>query len=104
MEIIILKFSRLFLFISRLFQKVSLKIQSFLIIFKSCWLILKSAITRNTVPKTETLFEIIHQVHSYQQFYVEQKQISIGCEWENSLWRAFLPAAHNPAASWIVQG
>ena len=34
MEIIILKLSRLFLFISRLFQKVSLKIQSFLIIFR----------------------------------------------------------------------
>ena len=41
MEIIILKFSRLLLFSSRLFQKVSLKIKSFLIIFRSCWLILK---------------------------------------------------------------
>ena len=42
--IIILKFSRHFIFISRLFQKVSLKIQSFFIIFKSCWLLLKSVI------------------------------------------------------------
>ena len=30
-----------------------------------------------------------------------RKKMSIGCEWDNTPWRAFLLAADNPAALWI---
>ena len=40
--------------------------------------------------------------HGYRPFYAERKKMSIGCEWEKTLWRVFLPVACNPVARWIV--
>ena len=33
---------------------------------------------------------------------MHNRKMSIGCEWENSLWRVFLPVAHNHLAWWTA--